>query len=181
MHRLLLAFRAFFRILFNRALAEQIEPLLIAGPGAPPAEPKPAPKPKPPPKPAAPARSEALTLLASLQREARFVDFLRESLDDYADAQVGAAARDVHRGCAAVVERFFALRPLVDGEEGKEIEVPGGFDPGRFRLTGNVAGSPPFRGRIVHHGWEATACNVPEWTGGEAAARVVAPAEVELP
>ncbi len=181
MHRLLLAFRAFFRILFNRALAEQIEPLLIAGPEAPPAEPKPAPKPKPPPKPAAPARSEALTLLASLQREARFVDFLRESLDDYADAQVGAAARDVHRGCAAVVERFFALRPLVDGEEGKEIEVPGGFDPGRFRLTGNVAGSPPFRGRIVHHGWEATACNVPEWTGGEAAARVVAPAEVELP
>ena len=180
MHRMLLAFRAFFRVLVDAAMAARIEPLLLAGPEVQaPSDLEPPPKPKPAPK-RAPLRSEALTLLATLQREARFVDFLRESLDGYADAQVGAVARDVHRGCAAVVERFFALRPLVDGEEGSEIEVPQGFDPGRFRLTGNVAGNPPFRGRIVHHGWEATACSLPDWTGGEAAARVVAPAEVEL-
>jgi hypothetical protein len=48
---------------------------------------------------AAPARSEALNLLAAMQREARFVDFIREPLDGYSDAQIGAAARTVHRDC----------------------------------------------------------------------------------
>jgi hypothetical protein len=47
-------------------------------------------------------RSEALTLLATLQREARFVDFIKESLEGYSDAQIGAVARDVHRDCGKV-------------------------------------------------------------------------------
>ena len=130
------------------------------------------------PKP--PARSEAITLLAALQREARFVDFIQESLAGYTDAQIGAAARDVHRDCGAVLKRLFALRPAVAEEEGKEVEVPAGFDAGRWRLTGNVAGEPPFHGRLVHPGWEATTCELPTWSGSAAAARIVAPAEVEL-
>ena len=73
--------------------------------------------------------SEAITLLAALQREARFVDFIQESLAGYSDAQIGAAARDVHRDCGAVLERMFALRPAVAEEEGTEVEVPAGFDP----------------------------------------------------
>ena len=140
-------------------------------------------KPPPPPKPAAakpPARSEAITLLAALQREARFVDFIQESLAGYSDAQIGAAARDVHRDCGAVLKRMFALRPAVTEEEGKDVEVPAGFDAGRWRLTGNVTGQPPFHGRLVHPGWEATACELPTWSGSAAAARIVAPAEVEL-
>jgi hypothetical protein len=135
------------------------------------------------PKPAAakqPARSEAITLLAALQREARFVDFIQESLAGYSDAQIGAAARDVHRDCAAVLARMFALRPAVTEEEGKEVEVPAGFDAGRWRLTGNVTGQPPFHGRLVHPGWEATVCELPTWSGSAEAARIVAPAEVEL-
>ena len=59
------------------------------------------------PKP--PARSEAITLLAALQREARFVDFIQESLAGYTDAQIGAAARDVHRDCGTVLKRMFAF------------------------------------------------------------------------
>ena len=60
-------------------------------------------------------------MLATLQREARFVDFVKESLEGYADAQIGAVARDVHRDCGAVLERLFALRPvLADQEEGGE-------------------------------------------------------------
>jgi hypothetical protein len=125
-------------------------------------------------------QSEAITLLAALQREARFVDFIQESLDGYSDAQIGAAARDVHRDCKAVLARMFALRPVTTEEEGKEVEVPAGFDPGRWRLTGNVTGEPPFHGRLVHPGWEATICELPTWSGGAAAARIVAPAEVEL-
>jgi hypothetical protein len=75
---------------------------------------------------------------------------------------------------------MFALRPAVAEEEGKEVEVPAGFDAGRWRLTGNVTGQPPFHGRLVHPGWEATVCELPTWSGSAAAARIVAPAEVEL-
>ncbi len=139
-------------------------------------EPKPA-APKPPPKP---ARSEAVTLLAALQREARFVDFIKEPLDGYSDAQIGAAARDVHRDCGKVLDRLFAIRAIDSQEEGSTLEVPAGFDAGRYRLTGNVAGNPPFRGRLVHHGWEAGEVQLPEWSGTPQSARVIAPIEVEL-
>jgi hypothetical protein len=143
-----------------------------------------APAPKPvaakPAAPKAPLRSEAITLLAALQREARFVDFIQESLAGYSDAQIGAAARDVHRDCGVVLKRMFALRPAVMEEEGKEVEMPAGFDAGRWRLTGNVTGQPPFRGRLVHPGWEATTSELPTWSGSAAVAKMVAPAEVEL-
>jgi len=150
-----------------------------------PTETPPAPQPKQPPaaKPVAPkppARSEAIALLATLQREARFVDFIQESLAGYSDAQIGAAARDVHRDCGTVLQRMFALRPAVADEEGKDVEIPAGFDAGRWRLTGNVTGEPPFRGRLVHPGWEATMCELPTWSGDAATARIIAPAEVEL-
>jgi hypothetical protein len=168
-----------FLILFNRAVAARIREAL-AGKGDAPAEVLAPPKPKLPPAPSRPIRSEALTLLATLQREARFVDFIQEPLAGYSDAQIGAAARDVHRDCGKVLQRLFAFRPIVAGQEGAEVEVPAGFDPGRYRLTGNVTGQPPFRGRLVHPGWEATTCELPTWSGTEAAARVVSPVEVEL-
>jgi hypothetical protein len=126
------------------------------------------------------ARSEAITLLAALQREGRFVDFLKEELTGYGDAQIGAVARDLHRDCAKVVERMFAVKPLLTDAEGAAVEVPVGFDAGRYRLTGNIGRSPPFRGSLVHHGWQATACELPEWVGDEASSRVIAPAEVEV-
>jgi hypothetical protein len=47
-------------------------------------------------------------------------------------------------------------------------------------LTGNVAGSAPFRGCVAHHGWKATRCDVPKWSGTESAALVVAPVELEI-
>lgn len=137
-------------------------------------------EPRPPWKPDRPRRSDALTLLATLQREARFLDFIKEPLAGYSDAQIGAVARDVHRDCALVLDRLFGLVPACTQQEGQEIEVRPGYDPGRFRLTGNVAGQGPFRGRIVHHGWEATRCDLPAWSGQESSARVVAPVEVEL-
>jgi hypothetical protein len=173
MRRILLAFRAFFSILFNSLIAEQVS--RIFGGGVPAAAPAAVPK---PPKP--PARSEAITLLAALQREARFVDFVQESLADYTDAQIGAVTRDVHRDCGVALKRFFAMQPAVKDEEGAEVEIPVGFDPTRWRLTGNVAGEPPFRGRLVHPGWEATMCELPTWSGSAAASRIVSPAEVEL-
>ena len=137
-------------------------------------------KPAPAKQPPKPARSEAITLLATLQREARFVDFIKEPLDSYSDAQIGAAVRDVHRDCAKVLDRLFAIRSMVDQEEGGSVDVPAGFDAGRYRLTGNVVGDPPFHGRLAHHGWEAAEVQLPAWSGTPLSARVVAPVEVEL-
>ena len=182
--RIFLAFRAFFAILFNPQLAAAVDRLLSGEAVSP--EPvvsqeqataTPTPEPTPQPKP---TRSDALTLLATLQREARFVDIVKEPLGNYSDEQVGAAARDVLRDCQTVIDRLFAIQPVVEGDEGTELETSADFDAGRYRLTGNVTGDAPYRGQLVHHGWEATRCELPQWTGSQVTAMVVAPIELEI-
>ncbi len=185
MARIWLAIKVFFLVLFQGAVARQVAEVLQkrGQKSLPASEPKPTAKPEPKPaakQPLKAARSEAVTLLAALQREARFIDFIKEPLDGYSDQQIGAAARDVHRDCGKVLDRLFAIQSLVGQEEGSTLEVPAGFDAGRYRLTGNVAGNPPFHGRLVHHGWEAADVQLPAWSGTPASARVIAPIEVEL-
>jgi len=180
--RVWMAIRVFFAALFSRQVAEQCAALLSGAAAAEQAAPPTATS-RDAPRVAearAPARSEAIALLAALQGEARFVDIVQEPLDSYSDAQIGAAARDVLRDCGKVLERFFAVKPLTEEQEGGEVEAPVGFDPGRFRLTGNVQGEPPFRGRLTHHGWEATRCELPQWSGSGESARVIAPLEIEV-
>jgi hypothetical protein len=192
MGRIGLAFRTFFGVLFHQDTAERVAlafrntelPKIIA-PGETPSVAEPpgtkqestARKEKSPSKP---VRSDAITLLEALQREARFVDLCHESLDNFSDEQIGAAARNVIRDSAQVLERFFKLQPVSQIAEGDTLEIPAGFDPGQYRLTGNVSGKPPFRGQIVHAGWRATRCELPQWTGGHESSLVVAPAEVDV-
>ena len=190
MARIWLAIRIFFLVLFQGTVAKQVAEVLekrklekIAGTEAKPQAQVPAKgdsKPAVAKQPPKAARSEAITLLATLQREARFIDFIKEPLDSYSDAQIGAAVRDVHRDCGKVLDRLFSIRSMVNEEEGSPVDVPPGFDAGRYRLTGNVAGDPPFHGRLAHHGWEAAAVQLPAWSGTPLSARVVAPVEVEL-
>jgi len=176
MKRLALALRVFFRIMTDAGFRSKVEALLAGTPGdAKPAEARP----KAPSTPA-PARHEAVTLLALLQREARLVDFLQESLDSYSNEQIGAAVRDVQRDSRAVLEKAFALRPVSDREEGQSVSIPAGFDPAQYRLTGKVSGEPPHRGILRHHGWRVSRCDLPQWHGSEESANVVVPAEVEL-
>ena len=175
MGRIGLAFRALFGILFDGAVAERAASLF---------EDRPLPKittPEPPPppekKPARPFRSDALTLLETLQREARLIDLCQDSLEAYSDEQIGAAARNVLRDSGQVLQRLFALQPVAS--EAESLEIADGFDPARYRLTGNVA-RPPYRGRVTHGGWQATRCELPQWTGAKDTALIVAPAEVEV-
>lgn len=168
-----LAFKLFWRGLTDREFALRVEPLL-RGEVVPPVKLPPAPMPKPP------ARSEALTLLAVLQREGRLVDFLKESIASYNDAQIGAAVRDIHRDCGAALDRLFALKPVLDQPEGSPVTVPVGFDAAQYQLSGNVAGQPPFQGKLRHGGWEATKVQLPQWNGAASTAQIVAPAEIEL-
>lgn len=170
-----LALKLFWRGLTDRDFSRRVEPLLHGEGPTLAAVPTPvvsAPK--------LPARSEALTLLAVLQREGRLVDFLKEPIAGYNDAQIGAAVRDIHRDCGAALDRVFGLKPVLDQSEGSAVNVPVGFDAAQYRLTGNVAGQPPFQGRLRHGGWEATRMQLPEWNGAASAAQIVAPAEVEL-
>ena len=190
--RLGLAFRVFFAVLFDRMAAERIRTAFHGAVEAPPAgDARPEtvaetdrtekPATRKDKRPAAKAaKSEALILLEVLQREGRLIDFLKESIEDYGDAQIGAAVRDIHRDCAAALERIFAIRPAVDQGEGQAVELPAGYDSGVYRLVGEVTGSGPYRGILRHHGWKATEYNLPVWTGSPQAAQVIAPAEVEV-
>ncbi len=181
--RVWLAIRVFFHVLWNAAAARTVQEALDRWrDGAPAAKPvtsqrtqvaetvveKPM------------RRSDAISLLATLQREARLIDMIKEPLGNYSDAQVGAAARDVLRDCGRVLDRLFDLRPVVDQAEGSHVEVPAGYDTGRYRLTGNVGSAPPFRGRLVHHGWMAARCELPTWSGSPASQMIVAPEEIEV-
>lgn len=139
----------------------------------------PAPPPTKPTDPPTPVRNDAVSLLAALQREARFIDIVKEPLGDYTDAQVGAAARDVLRDCGTVLDRMFQIEPVVNQPEGASVDIPEDARPGQFRITGqgdNEAKS----GALVHHGWKATRCQLPTWTGDKQSAMIVAPAELEV-
>ena len=136
-------------------------------------------KPKPVELPPERVHASGLAVLAMLQREGRLIDFLKEDMAAFSDAEIGAAARVVHAGCRKVFAQYFDIEPAVKEAEGATLQVPAGFDAQRIRLTGNVAGQPPFRGTLKHHGWVATAVRLPA-VSETLDPRVLAAAEVEL-
>lgn len=159
-----------FRVLGSAALARQVSALepTLAAPESAAAEP-------PPEK----VHAAGLAVLGLLQREGRLVDFLQEDVAAFSDAEIGAAARVVHAGSRKVLSQYLALEPVLKESEGASVTVPAGFNADRIRLTGNVAGQPPFRGTLKHHGWVATAVRFPALSTA-LDPRVIAPAEVEL-
>lgn len=134
----------------------------------------------PPPPPPKPTTDAAVQLLALFQREGRLVDFLREDIQPYDDSQIGAAVREIHKECRQVLAEHLTLEPVLNGQEGDEVTVPEGFDPSAIRLTGNVSGEPPFHGSLRHAGWRAVRVKLPDQPSGQDA-KIVAPAEVEIP
>ena len=177
--RIILAFKVFFKILFSGVYARSIRSLDQNGAAATKTAPAKVEKPKPaaPPKP---SRSDAITLLAALQREARFIDIVNEPLADYSDEQIGAASRDVLRDSAKVLERFFDIQPLSDAEEGANIDAPENHDPQKYHLIGNVVGDGPVSGQMTHHGWIAKKCEVPDWKGKSESRNIIAPIEIQV-
>jgi hypothetical protein len=189
-----LAFLCFFRVLFGRKLPAEAAKFLPEGvqpkqlPERAVAPEKVADKPveKPAEKPAEKKtaigvhhREGALALLALLQREGRFVDFVRDSVDGASDADIGAAAREVHRGCRKVLDQHLSFEPVMPGAEEEKVTVPKGFDPAEVRLIGEAKGEPPFRGTLRHHGWRVVDAKLPQLAEGIDRS-VIAPAEVEL-
>lgn len=121
----------------------------------------------------------ALQLLGLLQKEARFIDFIKEDIGSYSDADIGVAARVVHEGCNKAINEHFTLATVRSESEGSKVTLPAGFDAGSVRLTGNIVGSAPFTGTLVHKGWQVTELRLPKLTQGYNA-KIIAAAEVEL-
>lgn len=177
LRRIPLAFGALFGLLADADLAARYA-ALRHGAAPPPVPATAAPVPEPPVlKEASP--DAALQLLALLQRDARLIDFVGEDLGGYADAQIGAAARLVHEGCAKVLREHFSIVPVRDEAEGGRVTLQAGFDAAAVRLTGNVVGQPPFTGSLRHRGWRVTEVRLPKLAERHDT-HVVAPAEVEL-
>lgn len=179
--RLSLAFGTFFKTVGDAEFAARVRDDQVGPVAAPPsAPPAPAPAPAAPPVQLRVATPDAaLQLLTLLQREARLIDFAHENLTAYADADIGAAARVVHEGCARVLKEHFTIQPVRSEAEGSRLTLEEGFDAASVRLTGNVVGKAPFKGTLSHRGWRATQVRLPQLTK-EHDATVIAPAEVEL-
>src|SRR5262245_5534402 len=103
-------------------------------------------------KPAKPSGAP-LRLLALLQREGRLLDFLMEDISGANDQQIGFGVREIHRNCQGALKKALELIPVLPQEQDADVTVAAGFDPSAIRLTGNVAGQPPFHGKLKHPGW----------------------------
>lgn len=138
-----------------------------------------------PPKPAPPQLTEpretaAVQMLSILQRQGRLIDFLQEDLNNYEDAQIGAAVRSVHEGCKKALYEHVTLEPVYEQEEGSNVVLQPNFDAHAVRLIGDVSGNPPFRGILRHRGWRIRRIDLPERVQGQEKEMIVAAAEVEV-
>ncbi len=156
-NRFLLSLKTFWRVLTDPEFAARVEPLFSRAPTGP-----------------------DLRVLAVLQRDGRLIDFLEEDLDGYTDAQIGAAVRDIHRGCRKSLHEYLTLEPIIDAAEEQPVTVPSDFDPAAIRLVGNVNGSPPFQGVLKHHGWRVRSVQLPILPATRDDTSVLSPAEVEI-
>lgn len=167
MSRLLLAFRAFFAILFGRPLPRELKTPASTAKAAPAkAEPQ-------PPNPA-----HALQLLGILQRDSRLVDFLMEDITAFDDEQIGAAVRSLHDQARDSLARHLRLQPVIDGVEGAYTR-PATADPAAVKFIGNVPAARPEGGTLRHKGWRAAHVDLPSLNPKQDAS-IIAPAEIEI-
>jgi hypothetical protein len=190
--RIAFAFRAFFSLLFHGTLATDIvraasrerdsaqqQSAAVVSTSPQPAARQAAEARAPVDQPAQGTPADgAIQLLALLQRDARLVDFLMEDISGYADAQVGAAVREVHGSSRRSLAQYVALEAVLDGAEDQPVTLPA-IDPAQVKVVGRSAGQPPIRGTLRHRGWRADRIALPPLPPS-GARQVVAPAEVEL-
>jgi hypothetical protein len=157
LNRLRLSLQVFWRTLTQPAFAERAEPLLLP-----------------------PSAGPDLRVLAVLQRDGRLIDFLEEDIDGYSDEQIGAAVRDIHRGCRKSLHDYLTIEPVLDAAEEARITVAPDYDPAAIRLIGNVNGAPPFQGVLKHHGWRVKEAHLPTLPATRGDTSVLSPAEVEV-
>ena len=176
MNRIVLAFRAFFNLLFSGELsAEVLISLNLSRRSAA------APSKATTPAPIAPTvrtSDGALQILAILQRDSRLIDFLMEDISSYSDDQIGAAVRELHDQSRDAIARYVTLAPVIDGVEGTYAKAPGP-DPNLVKFVGNVPAQTPAGGTLRHKGWRASRVDLPNLPARHDAT-IIAPAEIEI-
>lgn len=125
------------------------------------------------------SKQPAVQLLALLQKEGRWVDFLMEDISHFQDSEIGAAVRPIHEATRKLFDERIKLDRVRSQAEGTMVQVEEGYDASRENVVGNVTGHPPFTGKLNHRGWVVTELNLPT-VPAEADPMVVAPAEIEL-
>jgi Domain of unknown function (DUF2760) len=158
-----LAWKAFGKVLGDASAAEKIKAVLNPPPPAPPK-----------------LSGEPVRLLALLQQEARLVDFLLEDISHATPEQIAAGVRAIHPKAQQALKERLSLEPILPNKEDETVSVPPGFDPSAVQVTGNVTGSPPFKGVLVHHGWRVKGYKIPPTPTGQDDL-VLVPAQVEIP
>ena len=185
--RIGLALRSFWKVLSDREAAERVAIALDDSAGsrvtaanleAAKTQPSPAPVGKPTAAPQTkPSQNSAVTLLSALQRDARFVDLVYEDLDQYQDAQIGAAARPCLKQCRQSLDRLVKLTRVVEGQENETVEIDSSASPARIRWVGEPPAEAT-QAKLIHAGWTAASVDLPQWTGTAEDASVIAPAQV---
>jgi len=179
LNRILLAFQAFFNLLFSGELsADTLTALNLSKRTG--ASPKAA-APAPAAAPAAPTvrtSDGALQLLGILQRDSRLIDFLQEDIASYEDDQIGAAVRELHDQCRDAIARYVTLAPVIDGVEGTYAKAPG-QDANLVKFVGNVPAQTPPGGTLRHKGWRATKVDLPNLPAKQDPT-IIAAAEIEI-
>jgi len=122
---------------------------------------------------------KAVQMLSILQKKGRLIDFLQEDISGYDDAQIGAAVRTIHKDCREAITEHMNIEPVMKEDEGSDIMIEEGFDPSVIRLTGNVVGSPPFKGVLRHNGWRVSTTDIPPLPKNQELS-IIEPAEVEI-
>ncbi len=120
-----------------------------------------------------------LRLLGLLQRDANLLDFLLEDISGVSDASIAAAVRDIQPKARLALGKYLTVAPCVEEKEGALLEVPSGYTPSQYSITGNVPPHPPYKGEVRHRGWKAISMNLPPLAKGDAGL-ILAPVEVEV-
>lgn len=177
-----IALRAFWKALTDAKTAERLAAVLDGSPA------EALPSPSDPVKVDTPAatvdnaaipamQNAAVTLLATLQRDARLIDLIHEDLDQYGDAQVGAAARPCLKQCRQSLDRLLGIVKLEAAAENAIIDMKPSAST-RYRWVGEGSSSTK-QAKLIHPGWMATRTELPRWTGSAEDALVIAPAQVQ--
>ena len=121
----------------------------------------------------------AYQLLQLMQQEARLIDFVKEDISAYSDAEVGAASRVIHQGCAKVLKQNFEIESVSSVEEGARIEIAADYNNKEYKLEGRIEGDGPFAGNLIHPGWKVVKQHLPKVSDTKDM-NILAPAEVEV-
>ncbi len=120
-----------------------------------------------------------LRLLGLLQRDAKLLDFLMEDIRGLEDASIAAAVRDIQPKARQALGKYLTVAPCVDEMEGTQLEIPKGYNPSQYSITGNVPPQAPYKGEVRHRGWKAISINLPPLAKGDNGL-TLAPVEVEV-